>query len=362
MLWNRRRLTLAGQLSNAPPKTQMLTMMMSLRCIISGLLVISVTNAFISFSPTFPPTQILIVSSWSRVRITEKNTRVPARNRICWNTLFSERDGRDVAGPINDSTSRNEFSRTIRVSKWFNGGGGTGNSSSSSRQSRKRMDLQIFATPEERYALANRFRLSKITALSADMVIQPAFGGGSDPSEGGNGGGQVECIEAVGTVCAQVTQKCVRSNEDFDVNLEFSFETVLRAMSSNSGKGNNNNGGVDVDDEPLSVGEVSALDAALKIGNNAKQQRKNKGGDKPRGGKGITGGRQSSKDLDGAGMKQMKDILMEYEISDEIIEDESCFCTDGIVDCGEIVAQMFRSKLDPYPKKPGSVRSNCMLV
>jgi len=52
----------------------------------------------------------------------------------------------------------------------------------------------------------------------------------------------------------------------------------------------------------------------------------------------------------------MKDILMEYELSDEIIEDESCFCTDGIVDCGEIVAQMFRSKLDPYPKKPGSVR------
>ena len=101
---------------------------------------------------------------------------------------------------------------------------------------------------------------------------------------------------------------------------------------------------------------MSALDAALRIGNNAKQQRKNKGGDKPRGGKGITGGRQSSKDLDGAGMKQMKDILMEYEVSDEIIEDESCFCTDGIVDCGEIVAQMFRSKLDPYPKKPGSVR------
>jgi len=46
--------------------------------------------------------------------------------------------------------------------------------------------------------------------------------------------------------------------------------------------------------------------------------------------------------------------MQEYEVLDEIIEDESCFCTDGIVDVGEIVAQMFRSKLDPYPKKPGT--------
>ena len=53
-------------------------------------------------------------------------------------------------------------------------------------------------------------------------------------------------------------------------------------------------------------------------------------------------------------MKELQNILQEYEVQDEIIEDESCFCTDGIVDVGEIVAQMFRSKLDPYPKKPGT--------
>lgn len=297
----------------------------------------------ISISPT-PPTQIL-VSSWSR-GISDKNKKASHR---CWNVLFSEREGGD-AGPINDSTSRNEFSRTIRVSKWFNGGGGGGGSLSS--RSRKRMDLSIFATPEERNALANRFRLTKITALSADMVVQPAFGGISGTSDGGGRGGgnadQVECIEATGTVCAQVTQTCVRTNEEFDVSLEFSFETVLRAMSSNSGRGN------DVGDEPLSAGEVSALDAAYKLGRG--KERKIKGGNKPRGGKGIKGG-QSSRDLDGIGMKQMQDILTEYEVSDEIIEDESCFCTDGIVDCGEIVAQMFRSKLDPYPKKPGTVSS-----
>jgi hypothetical protein len=307
----------------------------------------SVTKALISVSPTLPPWTL--VSSSARVR-SDKNTKAFHDSR-CWNALFSEREGGDT-GPINESTSRNEFSRTIRVSKWFNGGGGGGGGGSSSSRSRKRMDLSIFATPEERQALATRFRLTKITALSADMLVQPAFGASIDTSEGGGGGGgnanQIECIQATGTVCAQVTQTCVRTNEEFDVSLEFSFETVLRAMSSNSGRGN------DVGDEPLSAGEVSALDAANKLENG--KQRKNKGGIKPRGGKGIRGG-QSPRDLDGIGMKQMQDILMEYEVSDEIIEDESCFCTDGIVDCGEIVAQMFRSKLDPYPKKPGSVSS-----
>ena len=305
----------------------------------------TVTKASISISPTLPT--LTSVSSSSRVR-SDKNTK-SFHNSRCWNALFSEREGGDT-GPINENTSRNEFSRTIRVSKWFNGGGGGGGGSSISR-SRKRMDLSIFATPEERQALANRFRLTKITALSADMVVQPAFGGSIDTSEGGGRGGgnaNQECIEATGTVCAQVTQTCVRTNEEFDVSLEFSFETVLRAMSSNIGRGN------DVDDEPLSEGEVSALDAASKLENG--KQRKNKGGNKPRGGKGIRGS-NSPRDLDGIGMKQMQDILMEYEVSDEIIEDESCFCTDGIVDCGEIVAQMFRSKLDPYPKKPGSVSS-----
>ncbi|KAL3823642.1 hypothetical protein ACHAXA_005623 [Cyclostephanos tholiformis] len=291
------------------------------------LFVLADTNALISTSP-LRPTQIF-VSSWSRV-----SDKKASRNSRSW-ALFSEREGEN-GGPINYSTSRNEFSRTIRVSKWFNGSGG-----------KRRMDLSIFATPEERQALATRFRLTKITALSADMVVQPAFGGGSDTSEGGvRGGGcsgKIECIESTGTVCAQVTQTCVRTNEEFDVSLEFSFEIVLRAMPSISGRVN------DVGDEFLSAGVVS--DAAYIRGNG--KQRKNTGVNKPRSNKGIRGG-QSSRDLDGTGMNEMQHILMEYEVSDDIIEDESCFCTDGIVDCGEIVAQIFRSKLDPYPKKPGS--------
>lgn len=246
-------------------------------------------------------------------------------------------------GPKNESTAKNEFSRTIRVNKWF-GSVGTGASSSSSRGSPKVMNLSISATPSERNELATRFRLSKISALSAEVEVQPAFGAGGGINDGN------ECVEAKGTVSAKVTQKCVRTNEEFDVDLEFSFEAFLRAMVSTSISG----GGKD-SEQSLSAGESEALEAAARLDDGGRSRMKKGGNQKQQRGKakGVRGG-QSSNNLDAMGMKELSDILMEYEVTDEIIEDESCFCTDGIVDVGEIVAQMFRSKLDPYPKKPGT--------
>jgi hypothetical protein len=41
-------------------------------------------------------------------------------------------------------------------------------------------------------------------------------------------------------------------------------------------------------------------------------------------------------------------------IGEDIMEDEGILGEDGIFDVGELVAQMFRVKLDPYPKKPGT--------
>ena len=244
-------------------------------------------------------------------------------------------------GPKNESTSQNEFSRTVRVNKWFAVGAGTNN------RRNKAMNLSISATSSEREALAKRFRLSNISALSAEMVVQPAVGDNDDTG----------CIEAKGTITAQVTQTCVRTNEGFDVDLEFPFHTVLRAMEAAA---TSTGGGVDTADS-LSEGELAALDAAAQLGGG--RQRKKKGGGGGGGGKqkrdkgvkGVRGG-QSSRDLDAMGMKELQNILQEYEVLDEIIEDDSCFCTDGIVDVGEIVAQIVRSKLDPYPKKPGTDR------
>jgi hypothetical protein len=232
-------------------------------------------------------------------------------------------------GPKNDSTSRNEFSRTIRVSKWFAAMGG---SSSTRGGGSKSVNLSISATESERYALATRFRLSNITALSAELVVQPALGMEGRRSED-------NCIEARGTVSAQVKQTCVRTNEDFDVDLEFTFDTTLKAMAATSASG------------AMSAGEMEALNAAAQLDSGT--SRKKKGNNKKHSVKTFKGGQ--STDLDTTGLESLQNILMEYEVTNDIIEDESCFCTDGIVDVGEIVSQMFRSKLDPYPKKPGSV-------
>merc|ERR1711862_277941 len=155
-------------------------------------------------------------------------------------------------------------------------------------------------------------------------------------------GDDSEYIEAIGKVCAQVTQTCVRTNEEFQVDLEFNFNTLIKAMSS-SIRGNTAN--------DFSAGELKAFEAASNLGNEA--QSKQNSGKRQKGVKRVRGGR-SSRYLNDMGMNQLQEILQDYETTDEIIEDEACFCTDGIVDVGEVVAQIFRSKLDPYPKKPGS--------
>mmetsp|Transcript_22718 Transcript_22718/g.53649 ORF Transcript_22718/g.53649 Transcript_22718/m.53649 type:complete len:311 (-) Transcript_22718:46-978(-) len=235
-------------------------------------------------------------------------------------SLKSRMPGRNDTGPKNRSTARNEFSRTLQ----FYGNGAP---------VRKRpLDLSISATQTERDALAKRFRLSEIASLSADLTVQPAIGISSS-ADGGNH------IEAIGKVAARVTQNCVRTNDEFEVDLEFNFDIVLKAMSAPMDPGSN--------EGELSAGEQAALEAASSLGSG---RRLNKKGNRR---KGVRGG-ESSKDLDDMGMKQLQDILQDFEVTDDILEDEACFCTDGIVDVGEIVSQIFRSNLDPYPKKPGS--------
>ena len=267
--------------------------------------------------------------SQGRARPGQRQVARPSR-RIHRNShvsisLKARMPGRNDTGPKNRSTARNEFSRTLQ----FYGNGAP--------PVRKRpLDLSISATQTERDALAKRFRLSEIASLSADLTVQPAIGISSS-ADGGNH------IEAIGKVSARVTQNCVRTNDEFEVDLEFNFDIVLKAMAAPMDTGSN--------EGELSAGEQAALEAASNLGSG---RRPNKKGKKR---KGVRGG-ESSKDLDDMGMKQLQDILQDFEVTDDILEDEACFCTDGIVDVGEIVSQVFRSNLDPYPKKPGSVRDH----
>ena len=58
--------------------------------------------------------------------------------------------------------------------------------------------------------------------------------------------------------------------------------------------------------------------------------------------------------FDEMGLKPIQDMLQDFELEDDVIEDEAVMGSDGMLDVGELVAQLFRLKLDPYPKKPGS--------
>jgi hypothetical protein len=53
-------------------------------------------------------------------------------------------------------------------------------------------------------------------------------------------------------------------------------------------------------------------------------------------------------------MKEIESLLQEFDTEDDVFEDENVLGSNGVLDVGELVAQMFRLKLDPYPKKPGS--------
>ena len=148
-------------------------------CILISIFALAVANAFNVIPPTI-----------------QHHTHKHHTYNTPWILFLSSNDDGNRSRPINASTSNNEFSRTIRVSKWFSGSGGGGQ-----RGGNKVIEVQLFATPEERYALATRFRLSDISSLTADLVVQPAL-------SSGNAGDVGECIEASGTVCAQVTQTC----------------------------------------------------------------------------------------------------------------------------------------------------------
>lgn len=57
--------------------------------------------------------------------------------------------------------------------------------------------------------------------------------------------------------------------------------------------------------------------------------------------------------MDEMGMKELQNMMKDFDIEDEVIEDAAVY-DNGMLDLGELVAQIFRVKLDPFPKMPDS--------
>lgn len=192
----------------------------------------------------------------------------------------------------------NEFSRTIDLERILK------------KATRQRgYQTEITATQEECNALAKRFSLPSLASLEADLSVS---------REMVQDGVQVE-----GTVKATLTRKCVRTNDDFTEDIELPLFAIVRPVV------------------PLSLLALQQqqLDEQFgsKQGNSKKKQSR-------------------TQDFDAMDVAELQRLL-QLDIQDEediLMEDEAIYATDGPLDLGELVAQLFWLGLDPYPKKPGT--------
>jgi len=234
----------------------------------------------------------------------------------------ASRSGSSNGGSNNNKNgkSRNEFSRTIKPERVLQ---------SSSKKQRRAYEIDVEADEGERTALAKRFDLSAIDRLRASLTLRQERGSGGGASSVSKIGVEVE-----GAVVATVTQTCVRTNEDFNVDLEFPLYCVVRPVAP-----------------VLSSSLLNALDADDEEEEEASSEEY-----RPAKGKKQSRRRQRIDDMDVVELQRLlqNDILANDD-DDVLMEDESIYDTyDGILDVGELVSQLFWLQLDPYPKKPGT--------
>jgi len=171
---------------------------------------------------------------------------------------------------------------------------------------------EIKAEDDECDALAKRFDLPALALLEADVILK-----NEKSSDRG--------IEVDGMVRTRVTRTCVRTNEDFEQELEIPIFAIVRPVVPIST--------VSAPDEDLPP-EVLAYMDTLKKKKSKTQER----------------------EINNVGMLELQRML-ERDISEEddvLMEDESIYSTMSQLDLGELIAQLFWLSLDPYPKKPGT--------
>lgn len=213
----------------------------------------------------------------------------------------------------------NEFSRPLNTDRILK--------TSAGKQRRGYRDFQIAVEAEdvECAALATRFDLKNIESLKADLSISAPYTGG--------GSGTALTVQVDGKIMAKVTRTCVRTNEDFQVDLEIPISSIVKPVANN----------FNVDD---------FLDQQ-QDNENSQRKKQTKSNRK----KNLRADRIHNMN----DMMELQQMINQYEEDEtftgegEIVEDESIYSMDtGALDVGELVAQAFWLNLDPYPKKPGS--------
>jgi len=204
----------------------------------------------------------------------------------------------------------NEFSRPLDTDRILR--------TTSGKQRRSYRDYQttIEASSDECIQLAKRFELKNLESLKADIFL-------SLPAHHNGRGGDALTVQVEGSILATLTQTCVRTNDDFEVTVEFPINAIVRPVSSN------------FESEDKVSDEIPQI----------KKKKKNK----------TTTRNDRSYDM--LELQQMIGRQMdEFDFTaEDIIEDEAIYsAASGILDVGELVAQAFWLNLDPYPKKPGS--------
>jgi hypothetical protein len=221
---------------------------------------------------------------------------IPSRKRILpASCLFASSRGNIQRPP-------NEFSRTYRVERILSGG-----------HRQRDYYVKVDANEDELTRLAARFDLNKIYSLGADLALRRERLSTTLSTPG---------VEVDGTVNARVTQVCVRTGEVFDVDVEFPLFAIVRPLAAT--------GGVVENDLPPQLMEYE-------------DRNKRKKRD-----------RVKTQDLQEMDMMELQRLLQDFDVEDDVIEDEAIYSLNGVLDVGELVAQLFWLKLDPYPKKPGS--------
>lgn len=274
-------------------------------------------SSAISSSEAFAPTASARSSCVSRGTSYAPSDSVTTRENS-GTSLHAKSGGGGGGGGI--QRPENEFSRRYRTDTVLPGG-----------RTARDYKVSIEANEEERAALAARFRLSEIARLEANVVLRRDKSGSAYDTDD---------IHMDGTVLATVTQKCVRTNEDFDVNLEFDVNAAVRPVQSTETN----------DDADMEEIERALASSGGGGGGGGGGKRRNKRGGGGKRDKTI----RTDRSLDDVGMKALQDMLHEFDVEEDVVEDEAVLGSDGYIDVGELVAQLFRLKLDPYPKKPGS--------